>query len=342
MRGLFIFRSTVVALLLGGCIPPSAPPQTSAPVGPPRIDAEIDTLFNETPVWEMRPVAANAKVVEGGDYIVQPGDTLRAIGAKTGAGSETLARINDLQPPYTLRVGQHLTVPAGRYHKVSAGETGIAIARAYGVDWHDIVTLNGLTEPFALRIGQRIELPETATPSDRAIETRAAAFKLNIDDILTGGEPASATASVEGAARPNRPLPPTIAVAEPRAFSGSFAWPALGRVASRFGAASEGAINDGIDISVPQRAPILATADGVVAFVGDDVAGYGGLILLRHGDGWISAYGRASQASVTRGQTVKRGQTIGLAGTGTTPLLHFQLRQKRLPVDPLKYLPSQS
>jgi lipoprotein NlpD len=77
-----------------------------------------------------------------------------------------------------------------------------------------------------------------------------------------------------------------------------------------------------------------------VAFVGDNVANYGGLILIRHGDGWITAYGRASEALVTRGQKVTRGQAIGRAGTGATPRLFFQMRKNRVPVDPLRQLPN--
>jgi murein DD-endopeptidase MepM/ murein hydrolase activator NlpD len=329
-------------LALTGCIPPGASlPQRSATASASQQAAEphLDTVFDEVPVWEMRPVAANATSVTAGDYVVQPGDTLRGIGAKTGAGSESLARINALTPPYVLHPGQRLTVPAGRYHRVSAGETGIAIARAYGVDWATLIGINNLTEPFVLRVGQRLELPADATPSASSIETRAAAFKLNIDDILTGGEPASEVASAVGKTQPTKPLAPTIAVGEPARFAGGFAWPAQGKVSSRFGPVGNGSINNGIEIAVAQSTPILATADGVVAFVGDNVAGYGGVILVRHGDGWISAYGRASQASVTRGQSVKRGQMIGRAGTGATPLLHFELRQKRTPVDPLKQLP---
>ncbi|MFX7891074.1 LysM peptidoglycan-binding domain-containing protein, partial [Acinetobacter baumannii] len=88
---------------------------------------------------EMRPVTADAQSVADGDYVVQPGDTLRGISAITGAGSEAIARANGLAAPFTIAVGQHLHIPGGRYHLVRAGETGIAIARAYRVPWSRIV-----------------------------------------------------------------------------------------------------------------------------------------------------------------------------------------------------------
>jgi murein DD-endopeptidase MepM/ murein hydrolase activator NlpD len=139
---------------------------------------------------------------------------------------------------------------------------------------------------------------------------------------------------------PKRPLSPAIAVAVPTSFSGQFGWPAAGKIAARFGVAGEGNVNQGIEVSVAKAAPILAAGDGVVAFVGDDVANYGGLILIRHGGGWITAYGRAAQADVTRGQKVTRGQMIGRAGSGSAPQLFFQMRKNRIPVDPLKQLPA--
>ncbi len=327
--------------MLAGCIPPGAPRQTETasdnPVEQPRIEPELDTVFNEQPVWEMRPVTPNARDVTAGIYTVKPGDTLRSVGEKTGAGSETLARANDLTAPYLIKPGQVLTVPTGRFHKVGAGETGIAIARAYGADWSEIIALNSLNEPFALRIGQRLMLPD----GTHGMEARAKAFKLDIDDIVTGGEPAidSGLAAATPNTRPTRALPPTVTVTEPSNFTGGFIWPANGKIASRFGSAGEGTLNTGIDIAVPQLAPIRASGDGVVAFVGSNVATYGGLILLRHGDGWITAYGRASQAAVTRGQKVSRGQIIGKAGTGSAPMLFFQMRKDRIPVDPLKQLP---
>lgn len=335
----------VLAALVSGCIPRSATtPINTADAAPevdaPRIDPQMDTVFNEAPVWDMRPVVANAVDVAAGSYTVVAGDTLRSIGNRTGAGSETLARANGLGPPFIIRPGQILSVPGGRYHNVGEGETGIAIARAYGVAWQAIIAANGLEPPYALRIGQRLLLPGDSTSS--TLEARALAFKLDIDDILTGGEPAAVAEAptVTPQPAPTRPLEPGVAVREPARFAGSFVWPADGSVANRFGPLGEGQINQGIDIAVAQGAPVVASADGVVAFVGNDVANYGGLILIRHGEGWITAYGRATAASVTRGQSVKRGQIIGKAGSGTAPLLFFQMRKGGKPVDPVKQLPS--
>ncbi len=344
-----VILAAALALIVSGCIPRSAatPVRTAGAVpeavpelepqpepDTPRIDPQTESVSNEAPPWEMRPVVANAVSVASGRYTVVAGDTLRSIGNRTGAGSETLARVNALAPPFLIRPGQTLIIPGGRYHKVGEGETGIAIARAYGIAWQEIVTANALEPPYALRIGQRLLLPDVSPQS--TLEERASAFRLDIEDIVTGSEPATVAETTA-----EQPLPtPAPPVTEPARFAGNFAWPADGIIASRFGPVGEGRVNQGIDIAVAQGATVAASADGVVAFVGSDVANYGGLILIRHGDGWITAYGRATQPSVARGQAVKRGQIIGRAGRGASPLLFFQMRKGGKPVDPVKQLPA--
>ena len=128
----------------------------------------------------------------------------------------------------------------------------------------------------------------------------------------------------------------------PARLASNFAWPVDGRVVKRFGAGASGERSDGIKIAVPLQTPVKAAADGVVAYVGDGIAALGGLVIVKHGDGWASVYGHAATLLVRRGQSVKRGQTIALSGeTGFAdrPELHFELRRGRAAVDPLGQLP---
>ncbi len=228
-------------------------------------------------------------------------------------------------------------------HIVKAGDTGIGIARAYGVPWSVIIEANGLSEPYILRIGQKLIVSQPASASNDAptMEARASAFKLDIDDILTGGEPAQAENVAIGtpALPEGRPLPTGVAVGEPSRFAGGFVWPTQGNLVTRFGPADEGVVNQGIEIATGPAAPVRASSDGVVAFVGNNVGGLGGTILIRHGNGWITAYGRAARTTVTRGQSVKRGEIIGATGSGAAPKLYFEMRKGRVPVDPLRQLP---
>ncbi|WP_085809780.1 M23 family metallopeptidase [Sphingomonas sp. TZW2008] len=303
---------------------------------------EVAKLPAPRPAWEARSVAADARDVADQVYVVRPGDSLRLVAERLGVGADAVARANGLEAPYTIRTGQRLTIPGGRYHLVRAGQTGIAIARAYGVEWSRIVTANALVEPFILRTGQRVLIPGDARP--RSAAERAAAFRLEIDDIITGGEPAIAAnqAPAKPVATARRVLPATVAVAAPTASPGRFLWPVDGRIVSRFGAGASGERNNGIKIAVPIDTPVKAAADGTVAYVGDGIAALGGLVIVRHGDNWTSVYGHASKLLVQRGQAVKKGQTIALSGdTGFAdrPEVHFELRRGRTPVDPTAQLP---
>jgi murein DD-endopeptidase MepM/ murein hydrolase activator NlpD len=343
------------ALLLAGCIP-AAPNPPSRPVAATPAPAPTSPAFERQsvgevvggdarPTWALKPVAATAVRVAATTYTVRPGDTLRTIGDMSGAGSEAIAIENDLAPPFTLRAGQQLRIPAGLYHRVGAGETGIGIARAYGADWGEIVTINALSEPYILRIGQRLRLPADARAAAAGpvdVGARAAAFTLDIDDIVTGSQPALAEASrpTTGSATPRPPV--TTALAAPARFTGRFEWPLNGPILARFGPLAPGKVSDGINIAAAAGTPIRAAADGVVAYAGDQIGVYGGLVLINHGGGWVSAYGHAARIDVQRGQAVRSGDVIGRAGaTGQvqTSQLHFQLRKNRIPVDPMKQLP---
>jgi len=358
-----IGRWMAVAACVGvaGCIPHGSPPsgygQSPAPLpsngaagnGYPADNAIRTTdipssVKQPTPSWVARPVAADAATIPDSTYVVKDGETIRSIGNKTGAGSEAIARANAIPAPFVVRTGQRLKIPGGRYHLVRAGQSGIAIARAYGVPWSTIADLNVLQPPYVLRNGQRLLLPSAAQAAQMTPEQRAQAFSLDIDDLATGSEPALAANAAPKAptATPRKPLPKDEPVAEPSNFTGRFQWPLNGAIIGRFGPAGDGRRNDGINIAAERGEEIHAAADGVVAYAGSAIAVYGGLILIKHGDGWITAYGHAEQILVTRGQTVHRGDVIARAGaTGSVnkPQLHFEIRNRRTPVDPQRYLP---
>jgi len=349
----------VVALALTGCIPAGAdygPPDAGRPqidyatppqdsFEPQRTDDNIPAPPSAPPAWVAQPVTPDARAIPSSTYVVRPGDTLRGVAERVGAGSETIAEANALTAPYTIRPGQRLTIPGGRYHFVRPGQSGIAIARAYGVKWADIVAANNLAEPYLLRSGRRILIPGGQRP--QTLAERAAAFKIDLGDIATGGgEPAipEGDRAPRAATMLRAPLPSTVPIASPGTLNGPFLWPvSTGNVVKRFGAGATGERNDGIKIAVPVGTSIRAVADGVVIYTATSVPGLGGLVMVKHGDGWTSVYGHASRILVQRGQAVKRGQSLALSGdTGLAdrPELHFELRKGRMPVDPLSKLPT--
>ena len=298
------------------------------------------------PVWMARKVVPDAVELNTGTVTVVAGETLDGVAARTRVPVGALAVANGLTGK-ALLAGQSLKVPGGRVHTVHAGESGISIARAYGANWSKVIAINQLRAPYTLEIGDRLLLPSKQVVAAMTMEQRAAAFRIDIDDLITGAEPAYSTPKTR-VAKPRtavavavvpalKPLP-TLAGPAPQ-----FDWPITGRVLSSYGAKPGGRFNDGVNLSAETGSPVRATADGVVAYAGTAVAGFGNLVLIKHADGWVSAYGHNSALLVMRGERVTKGEAIARAGaTGavTEPQLHFELRRGRAAVDPLKVLPS--
>ncbi len=121
----------------------------------------------------------------------------------------------------------------------------------------------------------------------------------------------------------------------------SFLWPVHGDVIGRFGPTSGGTQNDGINIKAAEGTPVLAADAGTVAYAGNELRGYGNLILIKHADGWMTAYAHNSKLLVARGQKVQRGQVIarvGATGAVSEPQLHFEVRRGSRALDPMDYL----
>ena len=370
-----MMRLLPLAAVMGltACIPATQQqgwPRNANEAQPAKLEVDQNVFADAPrPSWDGGRVVAAPGYVDEGYYVVQPNDTLRGIGNRTGAGSEAIAAANGLSAPFTLRVGQRLIIPGGRYHTVQAGETGIAIAQAYGVRWMDMVAVNGLTEPYVLRIGQRLRLPNGAgqstppayTPSTPPrnggdpMVSRAAAFDIDINDVVSGSQPALSHGAAPIAPTPlpsgpkvtaatggRKGVPMNATLATPTSFGGAFQWPVTGALTAKFGSAGGGKVNEGIDIAAAMGAPVSASARGVVVYSGDEIGVLGGLVLIDHGGGWVSAYGRLSRYTVVRGDSVSAGQVIGAVGDtgyGKGPALHFQLRRDLEPVDPLTHLP---
>jgi murein DD-endopeptidase MepM/ murein hydrolase activator NlpD len=318
--------------LLGGCVAGGA----QGPARAPAAGAE-----RPEGAWRPRPVVADANRIEATTVTVRPGETLARVAERTGSGAFAIAVANGLAPGAQPRAGQTLRIPGGRYHSVKPGETGLAIARAYRTDWRMVVLRNGLAAPYTLEVGDRLLIPPAPT-----LEERAAANRLDIDELLRGDRPARPRQAGRAAAppppaataaAPRRGAPPAVTAPAPR-----LDWPLEGRILSTFGRKPGGRFNDGVNIAAVAGAAVRAAADGEVLYAGTGVAAFGGLILIRHEGGWVTAYAHNATLLVARGARVTRGQTIARAGaTGavTEPQLHFELRQGRTPVDPLPHLP---
>ena len=319
--------------------------------------------------------AARAIAPQGttaGVITVQSGDTLYEVSRRNNVPIQAIITANNLTPPYNLTAGRQLTLPQQSYHRVSNGETVATIARTYGVSMQDLMRSNGIEPPYLIYVGQPILIPSPISGAAQPAVTVAAQPPLSSSSPASpiisqssisqtpprpgpgpGPEtmpaPAPASAEPPNAVPPDRLAslpPPPIALAEPAisAPPGSFIWPVQGRVLSGFGPKSGGLVNDGINIAAPLGTPVRASQDGTIAYAGNELRGYGNLLLLRHDNGWVTAYAHNGELQVGRGDRVKRGQVIarvGASGSVTEPQLHFELRQGTRTVDPTRYLSGQ-
>ena len=220
---------------------------------------------------------------------------------------------------------------------MAPGETLHSIARLYGKPVMVLAKANNIPPDTMVKVGERIIIPDLQPGSIVAPRAQAPVAPLAGPNLATAESPHSArVATPEAPAQEN-----TIKTAEPAGGLPSFRWPVRGRVIASFGPTPNGSQNDGINLAVPEGTPVKAAEDGVVAYAGNELKGYGNLVLVRHSNGFVTAYAHASDLLVKRGDTVKRGQVIahsGQTGNVTSPQLHFEIRKGSTPVDPSQYL----
>ncbi|WP_341707155.1 peptidoglycan DD-metalloendopeptidase family protein [Halopseudomonas sp.] len=243
------------------------------------------------------------------------------------------------------------TVTTG-YHTVQRGETLYQIAFRYGWDWKTLASNNNLRAPYTIYPGQRISLarrsntriassPVVSTPRVTALaSTRSQTSSVRSTPAETN--PIRSSTSVSASPAPTSTTPASSSAssssAGPISASG-WGWPARGQLLARF--QSNGSLNKGIDIAGQLGEPVKAAADGAVVYAGRGLIGYGDMIIIKHDETFLSAYAHNSRLLVKEGDQVKVGQVIAEMGSSGTDRvkLHFEIRRKGQPVDPLAYLP---
>jgi murein DD-endopeptidase MepM/ murein hydrolase activator NlpD len=262
-------------------------------------------------------------------------------------------------PAPVVSASQPMTITIAR------GDTLSGIAQAYHVPMRELAEANHLSPPYRIIAGAELMLPAAVKPAAAPPTASTVAAVRPIPAPTAPPPPKAATPApapvVQAASqmppeplRPSKP-PPSPAIVEPKpatataavatpsasARGGSFAWPVRGRIVAGYGAGQDGTHNDGINIGAARGTAVEAADGGVVAYAGNELRGYGNLILIKHPNGWISAYAHCESILVKRGEKVARGQVIahvGATGNVTAPQLHFELRHGDKPVDPRAYL----
>ena len=271
-------------------------------------------------------------VPPGGTYVVRRGDTVYSIARAHDVPVRSVIDTNRLRAPYRIEVGQKLAIPAGRFHVVQRGDTVYSISRQYNVDMASLTSLNRLPPPYTIKLGEKLQVP-----SQRQVTQSAASSPSSGG---AAGVPLARPAAGAAVAAATTPKAPTVAkdpLPTPPAAVGAFQWPVQGRILSSFGPKANGLHNDGVNIAAEIGAPVKAAQSGVVAYSGNELKGYGNLLLVRHDNGWMTAYAHNNKLLVQRGDTVVRGQTIAQAGNSgsvVTPQVHFEIRKGAKAIDP--------
>ncbi len=324
-----------------------------------------------------RSVAATHGAGQGGTtIIVGTSDTLDILAHHYNVTPAAILQANGYKGPRTLSPGQQLIIPrqtaapaaaaaapalaapsskpvavaaAPSVHIVNHGDTLLSIARRNHVPVAELAKANNIDPQAKLKLGMKLTVPGAKTagvapaaPALAAAQPAAAAAALPTTKVAAAGGPpqtarlAQATTKVE-----ETPTDAPVKASEATGALPTFRWPVRGKVITSYGAKTNGKANDGINLAVPEGTPVKAAEDGVVAYSGNELKGYGNLVLVRHSNGYVTAYAHASELLVKRGDTIKRGQIIaksGQSGEVGSPQLHFEIRKGSTPVDPLQFL----
>ncbi|OQW57023.1 MAG: peptidoglycan-binding LysM [Proteobacteria bacterium SG_bin9] len=332
--------------------PPAAPIETTSSVAP-------------------RSVAATKPApVSGTTIIVGTSDTLEGLAKRYNVSSAAILQANGYRGPRALQPGQQLIIPrataqvaaapaapaavapapattTSSSHVVNRGETLMSLSRRYNVPLSQLAKANNLTPTSQLAIGSKVVVPG-GKPAVAAAAPQPATEQKPANQVVAQAPQTKPAAPAEPQQKarlaittPEVPESAPAKATETTSALPAFRWPARGRVIAGYGAKTNGKQNDGINVAVPEGTPIKAAEDGVVAYSGNELKDYGNLVLVRHSNGYVTAYAHASELMVKRGDTIKRGQTIAKSGqTGgvSSPQLHFEIRKGSSPVDPMQFL----
>jgi murein DD-endopeptidase MepM/ murein hydrolase activator NlpD len=344
--------------------PPSRSPIETTATVPPRSVAAA------------RPAAAP----NGATIIVGTSDTLDGLAKRYNVSAAAILQANGYKGPRVLSPGQQLIIPkqtavaavapalappaskpvaaaAGpsSVHIVNRGDTLMSIARRNSVPVGELAKANNLDQSARLSLGMKLTVPGSksaaaapvAQPAVAAAAAQPAApvaAPAATKMAAAGGPPQAARlAQATSNVAEEKPVVEAASVKSSEATGAlpTFRWPVRGKVITSYGAKTNGKSNDGINLAVPEGTPVKAAEDGVVAYSGNELKGYGNLVLVRHSNGYVTAYAHASELMVKRGDTIKRGQIIaksGQSGEVGSPQLHFEIRKGSSPVDPLQFL----
>ena len=357
--------------------PGAAPSVASRSLAAPDVTGSVAPAAAHAP----RPAGGSWTWDGGTAVTVAQGDTVDTVSRRYGVPPTALMHANNITAQAQLYPGQQLVIPryvaapaaaapapprvaavppasrpapvaaapvatavppaAGQgVHVVAAGETLNKISRLYGKPVGEIAKANGIRPTQPLKIGERLVIPGVRASAIKSkVGTEVASAKAAVPAATKDIEPAQSISLASATSEPAKET--SKATTEAAGALPTFRWPANGRVIASFGTSPTGVQNDGINLALPEGTSVKSAEDGVVAYAGNELKGYGNLVLVRHPNGYVTAYAHAKEILVKRGDQVKRGQVIaksGQTGNVNAPQLHFEIRKGASPLDPMRFL----
>ena len=241
-------------------------------------------------------------------YTVKSGDNLFLIAKKNFVSVKDLINLNNIESPFKIYPKQKLILPELNTHKVLKGETIYSISRKYDVDRYQLSKVNKLTSENKIFVGNRLFIPSTKKilKKEKITVNKKKIIKKNNQNN-----------------------------------SIFFQWPVNGNVILNYGMIKPGLHNDGINIKAKKGENVLASSGGKIIYAGNEIPGYGNLVLIKHSDNWITAYAHLEKIFLDKGTTVNKGENIGTVGSSGNvkiPQLHFEIRKGKKALNPSEFL----
>ena len=249
-------------------------------------------------------------------YKVIKGDNLYSISKKFNIPIQKIIKSNKITSPFKIFPNQKIFLPRNKVYTVKKGDTLYSISRKFKTDLFSLSVLNKLNNVNQIKVNQKILIPDYILKPKKIRQKEKSLQKTENKKII---KKKLLTNKVDT----------------------DFIWPVKGKILNNFGSETPGFFNDGINISSNLGTSVKASLDGEIVYSGNEIPGYGNLILIKHSKNWITAYAHLEKIVKKKGNYVKKGETIGLVGkTGNVSevQLHFEIRKGKEAVNPLKYL----
>ena len=265
-------------------------------------------------VFDRSNINRQFQIPLNGMVLVNKDDTIYSIANKYKVVPKDIIDDNNLVEPYKLKENQILFLRNKNLYVIRFGDNLEKISLKFAVNKSDIIRINKLSKPYQLKVGNKILIPQTKDFS---------VVDLIIDQKIYKSEPKiSSKNRIINAKSLNSP---------------NFIWPSKGQIIKNFGVFGKGQHYDGVDIKASNNSPIYSIYEGTIAFTGSEIKKFGNLILIKHKNGWLSAYSNVGKFNVKQGSSIKKGELIAYS-SNVLDYYHFQLRHNRNPVNPIEFL----